>query len=194
MLAGLKARLELSEDDRLLAVRDRLEQAADPTHELASLAQRYGAPKRMLDWTESPYVAAFFALSGVPLLSGPQEPEDDSCCVLVLDTLASAWNSDAGVELVRADRRTNARLRHQRGVFTLNASTSSTLEEYCRAFYAHTPADVPALGRIVMPAAVATTGLRELEMTGITSESLFPGIEGAARCAFVRAVDRHVLR
>lgn len=197
MLDGLKDRLDSSEVEELSEVGDRIGSGdRNKTHELAAVAQHYGTPTRMLDWSESPYIGAFFALAdfsiGHKLTS--DDGTDDSCSIVALNTLAAAWNSDLGVELVRTDRRMNARLRHQRGVFTLNSSTFATLEDYCEEFYRKSQKEEIALIKITIPRSAAPGALRDLELMGITSESMFPGLEGAAKYAFVRAVDRHIWR
>jgi hypothetical protein len=73
-------------------------------------------------------------------------------------------------------------------------SVSSSLDEYCGTFYGADQQDDRPLVRLVLPKSLAPAALRDLEMMGITSESMFPGLEGAARFAFVTAVDRHIWR
>lgn len=197
MIAGLRDRLDFSEDPTLIEFRERLglnEHSA--ARELAALAQHYGTPTRLLDWSESAYIAAFFAFADFPVgtKASDANEDEDTCSVIALDRAASAWNSDSGVLLVQTDRRMNARLRHQRAVFTLNSSTFSTLEEYCSEFYSGAVATDTALIRMTLPKAEAPAALRDLEMMGITSESMFPGMQGAARYALIRSVDRHIWR
>ncbi|MCU1503342.1 MAG: hypothetical protein JWM12_2696 [Ilumatobacteraceae bacterium] len=195
MLDSLRERLEVAEDESLVRIRTELrDETGIAVTEMAALAQHYGTPTRMLDWSESAYIAAFFAFSDFGRIGQEMTTEQGDCAVIALDTRASAWNSDSGVSLVNANRRINSRLRRQRGVFTLNSSVSSSLEEYCTAFYGERdPVDRP-LTRLIIPKALAPGAIRDLEMMGITSESMFPGPEGAARFAFVTAVDRHIWR
>lgn len=46
------------------------------------LQQHYGVPTRLLDWTENPFIALYFALSS--------SAKDDDACVWMLDPIA--WN------------------------------------------------------------------------------------------------------
>jgi len=197
MLVALRDRLDFSEDPAVIELRERLRLSPlDDIPELAALAQHYGTPTRMLDWSESAYVAAFFGFAGFPLggTSVGSEDEEDCCSIIALNRVASAWNSDSGVTLVQTDRRSNSRLRRQRGVFTLNSSMFGTLEEYCSEFCRSSGATDSALIKMTLPKSEGPAALRDLEMMGITSESMFPGIEGAAKYALVRSLDRLVWR
>jgi FRG domain len=195
MLDSLRERLEVTEDEALVRIRSELrDDTGIAVTEMAALAQHYGTPTRMLDWTESAYIAAFFAFSDFGRIGQEMDAEQGQCAVVALDTRAAAWNSDSGVTLVNANRRMNSRLRRQRGVFTLNSSVCSSLEDYCSSFYGDKEPDDRPLVRLILPKAFAPGALRDLEMMGITSESMFPGLEGAARSAFVTAVDRHIWR
>jgi FRG domain len=196
MLDTLRDRLEVSEDEGVIGIRRELRDQTTglALNEIAALAQHYGTPTRMLDWSESAYIAAFFAFSDFSRMGQSIGDSRGDCAIIALDTLASAWNSETGVSLVIANRRTNSRLRHQRGVFTLNSSVSSCLEDYCDSFYGERESSERPLLRIVIPKSEAPKGLRDLAMMGITSESMFPGLDGAARFAFVTAVDRHIWR
>jgi hypothetical protein len=64
----------------------------------------------------------------------------------------------------------------------------------CGEFYKSSTATEPAILRITLPREAALGALRDLESMGITSETMFPGLEGTARYAFVRSVDRHIWR
>lgn len=159
-----------------------------------ALMQHYGAPTRLLDFTKSPFVAAFFAL----------EKAVGDAAVFALDT-PTLWNATpAGNpaldrELIdpRKDgnferfylQNTNAvlwigeptemdrRLVAQSGTMAvpgvLDKSLDEILSEYRR--------DEPLMKKIVLPQALREEAMKALYRMNITHATLFPDLEGLAR-------------
>jgi hypothetical protein len=143
-----------------------------------ALAQHHGVPTRLVDWSESPYVAAFFAFA-----SGLSTREDDaSVAIWCLDTRSPAWAEHSGVEVINVPTYDNLRLRNQLGWFTLLTAPYDTLEQHVSFF----PDAQQALQQFCLPVKDATNAIADLEMMGMSYSRIYPGLEGCARTAVLR--------
>lgn len=141
---------------------------------LELLARHHGLPSPLIDWTGSPYIAAFFALSDAARLV-PRE------AIWVLD-LTRFDVDDQDVDLIRDSEslRFNRRALRQRGLFTRIRTVRQPTEQLLG----------DALTKIVLPASLRTGALADLDAMAINSAGLYADLDGAALTAIHRLSGR----
>jgi hypothetical protein len=137
---------------------------------LELLARHHGLPSPILDWTESPYIASFFAF------------QDRS---IDIDEPVAIWVFHSGrldptdmVDLIREPEQLwyNPRAQQQRAVFMRINSIGKHVEESLGN----------ALEKIELPWSEHVAALRDLEAMNITPRIMFPDLDGAAKAVTER--------
>lgn len=182
-----------------------LNQRIEDDWELLFLMQHHGVPTRLLDWSENPYIALYFALTSCK--KNPATGNYPDCCVWSLDPII--WNRTVmdhisytdGV-LVPADDRISGhkpgikdtlhskkpvamygsynspRIVAQRGAFTVFGSDILPME----IVKENTPSITDnVLSKITIPGASVLQIAKSLTAIGYTDSVVFPDLDGLSR-------------
>jgi hypothetical protein len=176
----------------------------EDTLEWLSLMQHHGAPTRLLDFSYSIYIAAYFALENaeatcsILAVNMPwayrttirlMERQGKDVSILAREQLevgdeapvARLFLEPPGTPCARPINpfRLNERLRVQKGIFMICGDITRSFEENLRAMEGW---DAPEhVTRIDIPPALQRDAIIDLYYMNITRTSLFPGLDGYAR-------------
>jgi hypothetical protein len=168
-----------------------VEQPPDPDDDFQWLAlmQHHGAPTRLIDFTWSPYVAAFFALErtlgdGVVWAMNPSRlaaspsPRRELVDPRVKDNFRKHFLAGTKRFIWMGEPHTmNRRLIAQSATFALPGVLDAPVEDILSGY----PEPEEFLAKFILPNQVREVGMRELYRMNITFASLFPDLDGLAR-------------
>ena len=184
----------------------------DTQEKIWSLGQHYGLATPLLDWTESPFVAAYFAFEPKTVYSltnayyamYPQNGNEEVLknrpqrYIYGLSGDIGRWDPslsvgvepyDHFIKFVPSDSDENPRILSQRGRFTMLLSPDINIEKTVERCYAKD--EKKGLSRIIfvklqIPDIERETCLRNLNRMNINHATLFPDLIGAAEYCNVK--------
>ncbi len=155
--------------------------------QLRILAQHYHVPTKLLDWSYSPYIAAFFAFSRCY-----GTDDSDSVAIWVLKKNHRIWNDKSGVRIVEDQVNVNKRQRWQQGCFTVIEYSEDSVDSYV-ADREKKGCDVKnALVKMTIPKSERLQALAELEAMNITYPVILGGIESCGMSAVLDVQMKYI--
>jgi hypothetical protein len=146
---------------------------------MAAIAQHNGLPTRLLDWSRSPYVAAFFAFVS-------DEPPVGEAAIWCMDfgrITSEKCVRASDVTIWQSQINGNLRQAAQHGAFSLNLTNEMDLENVFlpASAFMHRDPQTEILFKLVIPRSERSRVLEDLNLMRINYLSLFPDEDGVIK-------------
>jgi hypothetical protein len=159
--------------------------------------QHFGAPTPLLDWTESPYVAGYFAVEEKASVRRKRERDPHSA----VWAIEAAWLETKEKELFKSEvldsngllghkgpavvrinpSMSNPRLFAQQGVFLCKLFDEASFGQLLMTMMMHEELTTrPVIRRLEIGSSLRIKFLKNLRAMNIHRASLFPGLDGLA--------------
>lgn len=160
-----------------------------------ALMQHHGVPTRALDWSESAYVAAYFAveslwetdgaiymIAGMDLVNAHDAVFEDISKEATIESLFTSPTAPTAV-LPWHSWRMSERLVAQQGRFTIGTRLIASHAEsiFTALFKEAKENNADTLVKLVVPAKLKPAFLYHLRAMNVTATALFPGVDGLGR-------------
>lgn len=153
-----------------------------------AIAQHYGMPTRLIDWSRSPYVAAFMAFYAA--LTEDRIKLGSRVAIWAIDVQLLGQlcgDEDSGFEIVKTRLVENDRVWRQSGLFVEATGSENRLDKWIeRATGKLENEHSASMIKYTIPGDQAAEVLNDLILMGLTPATIYPDRDGAAKYVRLR--------